>query len=103
MASHRLELQTKLETILGTRNVYFQPPESIKIKYPCVLYSMENVDIFKANNKKYLGFDRYQLKVIDYDPDSTIYDDILNAFPYAEFDRTYTTDGLNHWVLTLYY
>ena len=32
MAS-RLELQSKFEELLGSRNVYYQPPESIKMSY----------------------------------------------------------------------
>jgi len=30
----RLELQNLLENILGSRNVYFQPPENLKLNYP---------------------------------------------------------------------
>ena len=39
----RLNLQTTLETILGSRNVYFQPPESVKLKYPAIVYSRNDI------------------------------------------------------------
>ena len=44
MAS-RLELQTKFENILGSRNVYFQPPASVQMRYPAIVYSRKNIEI----------------------------------------------------------
>lgn len=38
MAS-RLDLQTFLEELLESKNVYFQPPESVKMKYPAIVYA----------------------------------------------------------------
>ena len=38
----RQELQTKLEDILGGRHVYFQPPESTKMEYPAIVFSMKD-------------------------------------------------------------
>ena len=32
--AHRLNLQSEFETLLGIQEVNFQPPESIKLKYP---------------------------------------------------------------------
>ena len=34
----RYELHEFLCEILGSRNVYFQPPESVKMKYPAIVY-----------------------------------------------------------------
>lgn len=101
MAS-RLDLQTQLEEILGTRNVYYQPPESIKLCYPCILYSLADVDDRKANNSSYMKNRRYELILIDEDPDSCYVEPILEL-PYARFDRAYPTSGLNHFVFSLYY
>lgn len=39
----RLELQNKLEELLGSRHVYFQPPESVKMEYPAIKYSMTGI------------------------------------------------------------
>ena len=102
MAS-RLELHEELCTILGSRNVYFQPPQSVKLKYPCIVYSKTGVNKVNANDKFYKGIDEYQVTAIDSDPDSKIPNEILYHFSMCRFDRAYTSDNLNHTVLSLYY
>lgn len=101
MAS-RLELHEEFCSILGSRNVYFQPPESVKLQYPCIVYSLASVETRHADNKVYNGFDRYDGIVIDYDPDSTIPKSILFHFEMCSLDRCYTSDNLNHWSFTLH-
>ena len=49
----RPNLQTKLEQILGSRNVYFQPPESIKLNYPAIVYKRSNIQNTFADNEVY--------------------------------------------------
>ena len=68
MAS-RLNLQTELETILGSRNVYYQPPESVKMKYPAIVYSRKNIDNIFADDTVYTQNHAYELTVIDPNPD----------------------------------
>ena len=101
MAS-RLELQTELEEILGSRNVYFQPPESVKMKYPAIRYSLSNIENTHADNRTYKQSKAYELILIDPDPDSE-YADKLSQLPYCRFDRFYPADNLNHYVFTIYY
>lgn len=102
MAS-RLDLHEELCDVLGTRNVYFQPPESVKLVYPCIVYSTSGVFKLNANNRLYKSRNSYEVIVIDHDPDTDIFDRILAHFPMSRFDRSYTSDNLNHYVLTLYY
>lgn len=102
MAS-RLDLHEELCEILGTRNVYFQPPESVKLIYPCIVYSMSGVFKLNANNRLYKSRNSYEVIVIDHDPDTDIFDLILEHFPMCRFDRSYVADNLNHYALTLYY
>lgn len=102
MAS-RLDLHEEFVNILGIKNSYFQPPESIKLNYPCIKYSKSGIDTNHANNKRYKNTNRYEVIVIDRDPDSEIPDMILDHFQMCSFDRAYTYDNLNHFVLTLYY
>lgn len=99
----RLELHEELCKLLGSRNVYFQPPESVKLNYPCIVYSRSGFNNRKANNKVYMSNKQYEIIVIERDPDSNLVDDILNHFPLCSFDRPYTSDNLYHNVLTLYY
>lgn len=101
MAS-RLELQTKLEELLGSRNVYFQPPESIKLKYPAIVYSRENIENDHANDGVYMQSLRYSITVIDANPDSEIPLKI-SKLPLCRPDRHFKSDNLNHYVFTLYF
>ena len=98
----RLNLQTVLEQILESRNVYYQPPESLKLKYPAIVYSRKNIENLHANNNAYIQKKSYEVTVIDDDPDSIIVDKI-SKLPTCRFDRHYVYDNLNHDVFTLYY
>lgn len=98
----RLELQTKLEEILGSRHVYYQPPESVKMEYPAIVYSKSNINIRFANDAGYLKRTRYTIIVIDRRPDNPVIDKLLDL-PYCTYDRHYISDNLNHDSLTLYY
>lgn len=98
----RLELQTKLEELLGSTNVYYQPPESIKMKYSAIRYSKSNIQSRFANGSAYSLLTRYEIIVIDSKPDNPVINKLL-SLPYCSFDRHYISDNLNHDVLTLYY
>lgn len=102
MAS-RLELQSELEELLGSDNVYFQPPESLQMRYPCIRYSLSSGVINFAGNKPYKFYRQYSLTYIYRNPDSGLTDEIAKHFPMLHFDRHYVSDGLNHDVFTLYY
>lgn len=101
MAS-RHNLQLSLEQILGSRNVYFQPPESIKMKYPAIVYELEDIDNAHADNGVYSSKKQYSVTVIDADPDSAIVDKV-GHLPTCRFERYYTSENLNHWSFLLYY
>lgn len=101
MAS-RLELQEELEKLFGSKNVYYQIPESRKMSYPAIKYSKSKIDTRKANNSTYSKLTRYEITVISKTPDHPVIDKLLEL-PYCSYDRPYKADGLNHDVLTLYY
>lgn len=98
----RLELQVLLETLLGSRNVYFQPPPSIQMKYPAIVYERDRLDIEHADNQPYNHKNRYQVTVIDKNPDSVIPMKIAQL-PKCSFDRYFSADSLNHNVFNLYF
>lgn len=100
--SNRTNLQAMLERILGSRNVYYQPPESVKINYPAIVYSRDDVYSRFADDQRYSHTNRYEIIVIDKKPDNSAIDAILNL-PLSSYDRHYTADDLHHDVLTLYY
>lgn len=98
----RIELQRKLEELLGSAHVYYQPPESVKMEYPAIVYSKSSIKGFHADNMKYLTTNRYEIIVIDRMPDNDVITRLLKL-PYCSYDRNYKSDNLNHDVLTLYY
>lgn len=97
----RNELHTKLCNILGSDHVYFRAP-SFRITYPCILYDIGGDDLSYADNIKYTKMKRWSVTVIDENPDSKI-PERLEEIPYCRFDRLYLSDGLNHFVYTIYY
>lgn len=99
----REDLHEELCEILGSRNVYFQTPESVKMNYDAIRYSLGGKDIKRANNKIYKSMNQYDGVVITRDPDTTIPDMILNHFEMCSFGRPYPADNLNHYPFTLYY
>lgn len=98
----RLDLQAIFEELLGSTNVYFQPPENIDMKYPCILYRRDRLNIVHADNIPYSNKQRYQVTVIDQEPDSDIPDKVAQL-PTCVFDRFFTADNLNHDVFSLYF
>ena len=98
----RLELQDLFETLLGSPNVYFQPPESKKMEYPAIVYGLEDIENTFANDGVYLSKRKYLVTVIDEDPDSEIVVKI-SQLPTCRFNRHFESDNLNHDVFTLYY
>lgn len=102
MAS-RPELHEELCVLLGSRNVYYQPPSSVQMKYPCIRYSSDGVNVDRANNRAYITHNRYEGVVIDYDPDSEFPASILEHFQMCSLEPGYTADGMNHFPFTLYF
>lgn len=96
----RLDLQALLETI--TDNVYFQPPTNSKLVYPCIIYKRDDESAKYAGNNLYNLLKRYQVTVIDRNPDSALPDSVRNL-PLCSFDRHFTADNLNHDVFNLYF
>ena len=96
------ELQSMLEELIHSKNVYFQPPESLKLKYPCIIFSRDDITNLKASDSIYAQRIGYKLVVIDYDPDSSIVKDV-SKLPYCSFLTHYVSDNLNHDVFRLYY
>lgn len=105
--TRRLQLSDKLHQILKDHDysdhVYFQPPSTTMMEYPCIRYTRTDIPAHYADNIRYVEKDRYLLTVIDPNPDSMIPDILLHSFEMINFDRAYAADNLNHFVLTLYF
>lgn len=97
----RIELHHRLEEALGSRNVYFQPPETLKLKYPCIVYSLESATDAHADNSLYRRMKRYTLTYITKDPDDPKLDTIDNL-RYCSMNRGFVSDNLYHFVYTIF-
>ena len=100
--SRRVQLQKNLENLLGSRNVYFQPPTGTRIAYPCIIYKLDSATDQHAEDKIYRRLYRYSLTYITKDPDDPM-TDISDRIRWCIVGRLFTTDNLNHYVYTLYY
>lgn len=98
----RLKLHEILVDVLNSGYVYFQPPESLKLHYPCIVYQRNSGDSQYANNNAYTFRSSYTVTLIDPDPDSK-YIKKLARLPLCRFDRHYASDNLNHDVFNIYY
>ena len=98
----RIQLQNLLEDILGSRNVYFQPPENLAMKYPAIVYNVDDGDTIFADNAPYRYSKRYMVTYIDADPDSDVPDKIA-MLPMCRFSRAYAVDNLNHTVFNIFF
>lgn len=107
---NRLELSDILRSVLGSvlgkppeeTNVYYQPPGGTSIKYPCVIYALDDMNTLRADNRNYRITPTYEIKVITTDPDTPIPKRLLEDISTCRFHRTYTEDGMHHYVLSLY-
>lgn len=98
----RLSLQAILETLLGSQNVYFQPPPTMSIEYPCIIYKRDNAQTRFAGDKPYSYTKKYTVTYIDRNPDSIVPDKIAKLRRCVH-NRSFTADNLNHDVFTLFF
>lgn len=99
--ARRLELSALLHT-LGAKAVYFQPSSDVKMEYPCIVYGRDFRSTQHADNAPYRSDLRYQVTVIDRDPDSEIPEKVA-ALPKSTFLRHFTSGGLNHDIYQLFF
>lgn len=106
LSKHQLEypeeLQALLEELLGSKNVYFQPPSDRKLSYPCIVYQLDIVRSIYADSIPYNNAKRYSVTYIDKSPDQYIPDKI-GQLPMSSFSRFYVADNLNHYSYRLFF
>jgi len=101
LEDRRLKLHSELCRVLGSRNVYYDPPSSINMKYPAIVYSRYRVDTRKADNIGYLRDAGFSVTLIRKDDDDDCLDRLLDL-PFASFDRSFSADNMHHDVLTVF-
>lgn len=103
MARKRIDLSPVFRGILGNNNVYFQPPASHILKYPCIIYERNSRDTDHADDLIYKDYNQYTITLIGRDSDNDDYIDKLLEIPYCSYDRRFISDNLYHDVFNLYY
>lgn len=100
--SSRIDLHKILVELLGSKNVYYDPPSSVVMSYPAIRYTKDDINSTYANDAKYLNKTRYSIIVISKLPDNPVIAELMKL-TYCSYDRHYVADNLHHDVLTLYY
>lgn len=98
----RLELQARLENLLGSRQVYFQPPSTRHMDYPAIIYRRDPGDTKWADDVPYAYHRKYVLVLVYKDPDTDLIDK-LRLQPWCRHVSHYVADNLYHDVFELYY
>lgn len=100
---NRSELNKKLERLIGSNNVYFQPPASVQLSYPCVIYTLGTGDMKRADDSVYMYTYSYDVTFIYKKPNVDILEQVLKTFSMSSVYRVYISDNLNHYTFRIYY
>ncbi len=98
----RLELQSKLEEVLGSQNVYYQEPPNTGMKYPCIVYSFVKPKVDHADNTSYILSGRWEIHHMYKKPTSDLLNTMLFMAPYVTHDRRLKHDGVYNDYYTIY-
>jgi hypothetical protein len=96
------EFQAILQNIMGDNKVYFQPDENIKMVYPCIVYQRDLMTTQFASNIPWRRTLRYQVTLIDRDPNSPYLEGIAEL-PLSAFNRHFVVDNLNQDNFIIYF
>lgn len=99
MAKPRTNLSEILHELCP--NVYFQPPGGHRLTYPCIIYSLSDIDVRHADNQWYTMHDAYSVTYITRDPDDPVIHE-LAKLPMCRLNRPFSSDNLHHYEYTIY-
>lgn len=97
----RLELHNQL--LKFSDNVYYQPPSTIKMRFPCIVYNKSDAKRLYSNDGMYSRKQQYQITVISPDPDSLTAEELETHFEYCKITNYLKVDNLHNTHLTIYY
>ena len=100
MEKTRLTLHQALIDVLGSRNVYYNPPETLKMEFPAIVYKLDFIEPIHADNKNYLDWTTYKIFVVSSKPDHPAIRKILNM-EMTRYSTSYTREGFYHTVIIL--
>jgi len=97
------QLREVLAEIMDPYDVYYQPPENLKMSYPCIVFENSNALTQFADNKPYVATKRYSVTLMCKTANNDQYKDKLLMLPMCTFDREFKTNGIVHSVFNIYY
>ena len=98
------DLQEYLQKLMGDKvKVYYQPPENVKLKYPCIVLELSNALIHYADNNPYFSNKRQSITLMCLDADNDEYVNKLLTIPMCTFDRRFINDRIVHDIFSIYY
>lgn len=100
------QLLQMLDILTNHVNLYYEPPSGTLMMYPCMRITQVDLDLKHADNKKYLATMAYTLTYITENDVDILADPITSALldlEYCEFNRTYVSDNMHHYVFKIYY
>lgn len=98
----RLELQKILVEKLGSKYVYFNPNETAKLTYPCIVYHFASIKSNNADDKKYINRKCYKMQFISREQNDEVVEKLLDI-PFCSHMNHSIIDQLHHDTFTLYY
>lgn len=103
MDASRERLRSKLIKVIGCEDrLYYQPPESKKLDYPCIIYALSDINMNYADDRPYTATNKYSVTVIDRNPDTLLRSKMVEEFSMISFERFFVADNLNHYVFTVF-
>lgn len=77
-------------------NVYYEPPEKIKMVYPCIRFQRRRFESMRADNRPYIVTQSFDVTLIYREPDSPLPRRVASLPLMISHDRHYTADNLSH-------
>ena len=82
--------------------VKYQPGASVTLTYPAIVYKLDEMPSIYANNRPYHWDHRYEINVIDRNPESYLREKMIQL-PMCRFSKHFVADNLHHFVFEMYY
>ena len=102
MPKPRREVHKRLQELTGYgKRVYYNPPETLKMQYPCIVYNLANLAARHADNMPYKRHDAYSVTHMYLKTEEEAVSRKLAEQQGFLDDRSFVIDNLHHDVFTL--
>lgn len=103
MEANRLALREILSKVMvdcgEEPKLYYQPPESMRLEYPCMIYHLKDMSSNYADNRPYMKLISFDITYVTRSPSSSV-PVAMTDQSLMSFDRYYTADNLHHYAYT---